>query len=197
MASSNANNSSRHTEQLAVCAIFTALLCVLAPVSIPIGPVPITLATFLILLSADLLGWKGSAAAVAAYLVLGFAGLPVFSNWQSGAAPLMGPTGGYLVGYLPMAILAGIFAAASWPLEEQGKRLAAAGLCAFGMVLGTACLYVLGTVWFCVLTGSTAAHALAVCVVPFLPLDALKIAGAAAAGLVLRPRLRQAGARNW
>ena len=169
MANSNANTSSRHTEQLAVCAIFTALLCVLAPVSIPIGPVPITLATFLILLSADLLGWKGSAAAVAAYLVLGFA----------------------------MAILAGIFAAASWPLEEQGKRLAAAGLCAFGMVLGTACLYVLGTVWFCVLTGSTAAHALAVCVAPFLPLDALKIAGAAAAGLVLRPRLRQAGVRNW
>ncbi len=174
---------------LALCAVFTALLCVLAPVAVPIGPVPITLATFFVLLAADLLGWKCATFAIAAYMLLGFAGLPVFSNFQSGAAPLMGPTGGYLIGYIPMGIVAGLIGEAA----NQRSGVASHVLRIGGMVLATAVLYLLGTVWFCFLTGSAVPHAMAVCVLPFLPGDALKIAAAAAVGEVVRRRLQLAG----
>ncbi len=174
---------------LALCAVFTALLCVLAPVAVPIGPVPITLATFFVLLAADILGWKCAAFAIAAYMLLGFAGLPVFSNWQSGAAPLMGPTGGYLIGYIPMGIVAGLGA-------EMANKCTGAlsyAMRIVGMVVATAVLYVFGTIWFCFLTGSTAVHAVAVCMLPFLPGDAMKITAAVAVGEVVRRRLQIAG----
>ncbi len=173
---------------LAACAVMTALLCVLAPFAIPVGPVPVTLATLLIYLSVELLGWKWGAASVAAYLLLGLAGLPVFSGYQGGAGPLFGPTGGYLVGYLPMAIIAGWCA-----LAAQGRSpVASAAIRLGGMILGTAALYALGTAWFCALSGNPLHTALAVCVAPFVPFDLVKMAAAVSIGVPVRRRLRQA-----
>ena len=97
-----------NTRRMALCALMAAVFCVLAPISIPIGPISITGGTLAIYLTAYLLGGAWGAAATLVYLLLGFAGLPVFSNYMGGAARLAGPTGGYLVGYLPMVLLAGL-----------------------------------------------------------------------------------------
>lgn len=177
---------------LAVCAVMTAALCVLAPLAVPIGPVPATLATFVICLSAGLLGWRKGTASVAAYLLLGLAGAPVFSGWQGGAGVLLGPTGGYLAGYVPLALLTGWAQDAARPLEERAGALPAAALRLAGMLAGTAALYALGTAWYCAQSGAPAGAALAVCVLPFLPADLVKTAAALGLGAVLRRRLGQA-----
>ena len=93
--------------QLTTCALMVALMCVLGPMSIPIGPVPISLTNFAIYLSLYLLDWKKGTISYFIYLLLGFAGLPVFSGFTGGVAKLAGPTGGYIVGFIPMAIIAG------------------------------------------------------------------------------------------
>ncbi len=173
---------------LAVCAVMTALLCVLAPFAVPVGPVPVTLATLLVYLSVELLGWKWGTAAVAAYLLLGLAGLPVFSGYQGGPGPLFGPTGGYLAGYLPMALIAGWTA-----LAAQGRSPAVSfAIHMGGMALGTAALYALGTAWYCVLSGNPLPVALGFCVTPFVPFDLVKMAAAVSIGAPVRRRLRQA-----
>ena len=87
-------NTGSKTRQLTLCAVMAAVMCVIAPISLPIGPISVTGGTFTIYLTACLLGpWRGLAA-TAAYLLTGFAGLPVFSNYMGGAGRLLGPTGG-------------------------------------------------------------------------------------------------------
>ena len=88
-------------------ALMAAILCLLCPISLPIGPVPLTLGTFAVCLCGGILGpWKATAA-VGIYLALGAAGLPVFSGWTGGIARLVNVTGGFLIGYLPCAVCAG------------------------------------------------------------------------------------------
>ncbi len=157
---------------LTLIALFSALLCIISSFSVPIGPVGITLATFGIYLSGAVLGWKRAGAAVAVYLLLGLVGLPVFSGFMGGVQRLAGPTGGYLVGYILCAVITGLLS------EKIGKAWGAA----LGMVLGTVALYAFGTAWFCIMSGSGLLSALSVCVIPFLPGDALKIALAAVLG---------------
>lgn len=157
-------------------ALFAALLCVVSPFGFNLGPIPITLCTFAVYLAAAVLGWKWGAAAVLVYLLLGAAGMPVFSNFGAGFAKIAGPTGGYLAGYLPCAIITGLFA-------DKFKKLWA---CAAGMALGTAVLYLLGTAWFCTVSGTELIKALGVCVIPFLPGDAVKIALASVLAVKLR-----------
>lgn len=164
---------------LVYCALFAALMAVLAQVSVPIGPVPISLATLGVMLCGLLLGWKYGLMAVAVYLLLGLAGAPVFAGLQGGAARLLGPTGGYLIGYLPYAALAG------WRgKEEKQAFLATCGK----LLLGTAVCYVLGTAWFMHQSGRAIGDSLTLCVLPFLPGDGVKIAVCA----LLHPRLKQA-----
>ena len=94
---------------LAAAAVVAAVLCVVGPWSIPIGPVPLSLATLIISLGVYVLGAKLAAASVLVYLLLGAVGLPVFSNYGAGLAKVAGPTGGYLVGYLALALVGGWF----------------------------------------------------------------------------------------
>ena len=185
-----------NTRQLALCAVMAAVMCVIAPVSLPIGPVSVTGGTLAIYLTAYLLGpWRGLAA-TAVYLLAGFAGLPVFSNYMGGAGRLLGPTGGYLVGYLPMMLLAGL--AAEYTLRcfgGQGKRdqVLALAITLPGMALATAVLYAFGTAWYCVQAGADLQAALAACVFPFIPFDLMKMALALLAGAPVRRRLERAG----
>ena len=81
-----------------LCALMTALLCILAPLSIPIGPVPVSLQTLILFFTIFLLGTKGTLLSYLVYLLLGCAGLPVFAGYAAGFGRLAGPTGGYLVG---------------------------------------------------------------------------------------------------
>ena len=96
------------TQQMALVAIMTALTCILAPFSLPIGPVPISLTNLVIYFSLYLLGWKLGTLSYVIYLLIGLVGVPVFSGFTAGPAKLFGPTGGYLIGFIPMAIIAGI-----------------------------------------------------------------------------------------
>ncbi len=167
------------TRKLVFCALFAALLAVLAQVQLPIGPVPISLATFGVMLCGLLLGWRYGALAVAVYILLGAIGAPVFAGLQGGAGRLAGPTGGYIIGYLPYAVLTGLNAPR---LQERFE-----GRCVL-LLLGTAVCYLLGTAWFMHATGRSLGESLTLCVLPFLPGDAAKIALAA----FLAPRLRKA-----
>ena len=185
-----------NTRQLTLCAVMAAVMCVIAPISLPIGPISVTGGTLTIYLTAYLLGpWRGLAA-TAVYLLAGFAGLPVFSNYMGGAGRLLGPTGGYLVGYLPMMLLAGFaadHALRRFDGQQKKERVLALTLPFLGMVLATAVLYAFGTAWYCVQAGVDIQTALDFCVFPFIPFDLMKIVLALLVGVPVRRRLEQAG----
>ena len=94
--------------QMAACAIMSALLCVLGPNSLPIGPIPISLTNLVIYLTVYILGAKGSVVSYLIYILLGAIGLPVFSGYQGGVGKIVGPTGGYLVGFIFIALIGGL-----------------------------------------------------------------------------------------
>lgn len=167
------------TRGLVFCALFTALIVLLSQLQLPIGPVPVSLATLGVMLCGLLLGWRYGALAVGAYILLGAVGVPVFAGFQGGAGRLLGPTGGYIIGYLFYALIAGL------NIPRLQERFW--GRCVL-LLLGTAVCYGLGTAWFMHMSGRTLAESLSLCVLPFLPGDAAKIALAA----FLAPRLRKA-----
>ena len=101
------SNTKLSVYQMAAAALMTAVLCVLGPLSIPIGPVPISLTNFVIYITLYLLGTKLGTLSYCIYLLLGTAGLPIFSGYSGGLAKLAGPTGGYLVGFIAMAVKIG------------------------------------------------------------------------------------------
>ena len=142
--------------QLAGCALFAALTAAAAQFSLPVGPIPVSLATFAVYLAGAVLGAKDGAASQAVYLLLG-------------AAALFGPTGGYLAGYVVCAWIIGA-------LGRKGGRAPRPLPLAASMLLGTAALYALGTCWFLFLTKRGLWESLALCVFPFLAGDAAKIA---------------------
>lgn len=161
-------------------AIFAAIICIAAPVSVQIGPIPITLATFAIYLAGAMLGGKRGMIAVIVYIMLGAVGLPVFSNFNGGFTALLGPTGGYIIGYIPLVLLTGVFS--DMNSKKHRKMIA-------GMLLGTAALYTFGTAWFMIMTQSTLGRALALCALPFIPGDALKIVCVSAIAIPLKSKL--------
>ena len=169
--------------QLSLSAVMTALVCVLGPVSFPIGPVPVSLTILPLLLTAWLLGTKGALVTTALYLLLGAFGLPVFSGYQGGFHKLAGPTGGYLVGFLLMVLIAGLF------MKLFKEKLVFSLL---GCVLGILAAYALGTAWFMIQMQCDLPYALTVCVLPFIPFDLAKTAIAAAVGIPVKKALKKA-----
>lgn len=186
--SETANNLNRKNKIyiLSTTAVMTAVTCVLAPMSIPIGPVPISFTNLAIYLSLYLLGWKMGTVSYLMYLLIGAIGVPVFSGFSGGLGKLLGPTGGYIIGFIPMAIISGLV------IEKYNNRI----FQFVAMVLGTAVCYALGTAWFCVIMDVGIAAALGMCVIPFIPGDIAKIILALMVGPVLRNRLRNAGFIN-
>ena len=168
------------TYQMSVTALMAAAMCVLGPLTVPIGAVPISLANFVICLTAWLLGPKFGTLSVAVYLFIGLVGVPVFSGYGAGIAKLAGPTGGYLVGYLLLAFIGGLF------IEKSKGQPVISGI---GLVLGDAACYVLGTIWFMVLTGLDLPTSLTYCVIPYLPGDVIKIALASLLTIQLDKRM--------
>jgi len=171
------------TREMTLIAVMAALLCIVGPLSISIGPIPLSLATFAVYLSGAVLGWKKGTAAVAIYLLIGMTGLPVFSGFSGGLQKLAGVTGGYLIGYLPCAWITGLAVPdsnSSAPVRPWALPLA--------MILGTAVLYIIGTAWFMLQTANPLPAALGMCVLPFLPGDAVKIIAAT----LIAPPVRRA-----
>ena len=167
------------TQQMALVAIMTALTCILAPFSLPIGPVPISLTNLVIYFSLYLLGWKLGTLSYVIYLLIGLVGVPVFSGFTAGPAKLFGPTGGYLIGFIPMAIIAGIV------IDKFSQRW----IQILGMIVGTAICYAFGTAWFSIQAAYTVSAGIAVCVITIIPADLIKMVIAMIIGPEIRKRL--------
>lgn len=181
------NTSSRFDiKQMALIGVMTAVICVIAPFSlnIPVSPVPISLGTLAIFFAIAVLGLKRGTISVLIYILLGLVGVPVFSNFTGGAAKLFGPTGGYIIGYIFLALICGFFVD-KWP-----KNIA---LHVLGMILGTAVCYLFGSAWLAYQASMTLPQALAAGVIPFIPGDLVKLAIAMLVAYPVRKRLVKAG----
>lgn len=171
------------TRQIAVIGMMTAVTCILAPFSLPIGPVPISLTNLAIYFSLYVLGAKYGCVSYLIYLLIGFVGVPVFSGFTSGPGKLLGPTGGYLIGFLPMALIAGILID-----KFISKRI----ICLLGMMIGTIVAYAFGTIWLANQAGMDWKAALMAGVIPFIPGDFAKMILAMIAGPQIRKQLVRA-----
>jgi biotin transport system substrate-specific component len=163
----------RTLQDVALVGGFSLLIALSAQVALPLPftPVPWTMQTLAVLLTGMLLGQRLGTLTLVAYLAEGLAGLPVFAPGVPGMARLLGPTGGYLIGFVVAAALVGALAQRGWDRKVWTTVLA--------MVLGNAVIYACGVSWMSVLL--PASDALALGMVPFLAGDAVKIALAAAA----------------
>jgi biotin transport system substrate-specific component len=160
----------RFVREALLLAAGTAFLALTARISVPLpfSPVPITGQTLGVLLVGALYGPRRGTATVLAYLAEGATGLPVFAAGRAGLPVLLGPTGGFLVGFLPAAAIAGL----------AGARRRAA-LRVVLLLLASVAVYACGVPWLMTVTGMTLPAALAAGALPFLPGDVLK-AGLAA-----------------
>lgn len=182
----NSTNKKNKIYFMCTYAIITALICIFAPMSIPIGIIPISLTNLILYFAIYILGTKGTLISYVVYLLLGLVGLPVFSGYQGGIAKLAGPTGGYLFGFIFMIIISGLS-------FEKSKGKFRIPFTLLGMVIGTAVAYLFGTIWFIVQMDCTFAYACSVCVFPFIPFDLIKIVVAAILGLAVRKPLIHQG----
>lgn len=171
-------------QQLAVIGVMAAVICILAPFSIPIGVVPISFTNLAVYIAIYVLGSRKGTISYLIYLLIGLVGVPVFSGFTSGPGKLFGPTGGYLIGFAFMALISGIF------IDRFSNKMY---LCFVGMVLGTAVCYLLGTIWLAYQAGLSFQSALAAGVVPFIPGDLIKIVIATIIGPQMRKALNKAG----
>ncbi len=166
----------------AFASLLAALTAVGAYISIPIGPVPIVLQNLFVYLTGLLLGSRWGMMGIAAYLLAGAVGLPVFAGGKGGIGHLIGPTGGYLLGYLPAVAIIGIVTE-----KTAGKLLF--GLAA--LVAATVAIYTCGVTWLSIVTGMTLFQSLLVGMLPFLIGDAVKIAAALFIARSLRPIIQK------
>lgn len=172
------------TAKLTFMALMAAVLCVLAPISLSVGAVPVSVATFVIYVMVYIIGYKYAVASVGLYILIGLTGLPVFSGYIGGLSRLAGPTGGYIIGYIFMAFVGGCL------LEKIGRKYLQAII---SYVAATVVLYVFGTIWYVVISGSDMWGALVVCVFPFLIFDFVKIIAGVLVGSKMRNILLKSG----
>lgn len=170
--------------QITFMALMAAVTCILGPLSVPIGQIPISLTNLVIYFTVYVLdAWAGTGS-YCIYLILGAVGLPIFSGFAGGLGKLLGPTGGYLIGFIFMALIGGLV------IELTHRNI---WLTMIGWVVGTAVAYLFGTIWFVYLMKCSVAYALTVCVFPFIVFDVIKIVIATLLGKTVRIALTKAG----
>ena len=169
------DNQKIRTKQMVLIALMTAVTCVLGPLSIPLpfSPVPISLTNFAIFLAIFVLGMKSGTISFIIYLLLGALGVPVFSSFRGGLQVLAGPTGGYLIGFIFLALIMG------FALDHFNRKLVPTII---GMIIGMAVCYAFGTVWLAKLLSLSFKEGLMMGVIPYLAGDAAKIIIAAIVG---------------
>ena len=157
--------------QLCFMALMAAVTCILAPLSIPIGPIPISLTNLVVYFTVYVIGLKAGTCSYCLYVLLGVVGLPVFSGYVGGPAKIAGPTGGYVI-------------------EKTNRNMV---LVIIAWIVGTMVDYALGTAWFAYVQHCTVGYALKVCVYPFIVFDLIKIVAATFLGKAVRYALVKAG----
>ena len=171
------------TKDLVLTALFAALTAVLAQIQLPIGPVPFNLAVFGAFLAGMLLAPAWAAASMGVYMLLGAVGIPVFAGFMGGPAVLLGETGGYVIGYIFIALATALAVKRSGKLPVIGAAMLAGLLVCYGF----------GTAWFMAVTGADLVSALGWCVLPFIVPDVCKGVLACVLGRLLAGRLAKAG----
>lgn len=163
----------RKTKNVAKTALVVALMCVCAWVSVPFGVVVFTLQTLGAMIALQALGGTGGIVAIVIYLLLGAVGLPVFSSFGGGFGVLLGPTGGFLFGFL--------FGGAAYLCSERifgkNKRGRIVGLCSFLFVC-----YIFGCGYYALGYGVGLKEAVTVCVLPYVVPEIVKLCLAVAVG---------------
>lgn len=155
---------------LAYSGTFIALIAAGSWISIPLPPVPLTLQTLFVLLAGVVMK-RYAAVPVGLYILLGAANLPVFHNGTAGLGVLLGPTGGFLVGFIPAAFIVGL----AYERESPNIRVA-------GLIAATGAIYLLGVVWLAWSASIPLLQAILLGVAPFLIGDVLKAAAAYSIG---------------
>lgn len=167
---------------LCLCGLFAALTAVFSWLSIPIGTVPIALTHISIFLAAGLLGtWYGTASQIV-FVLIGAAGVPVFTGFNGGLGVIVGPRGGFLFGYIVTAFVTGLL------IDRLGAKVWALTL---AMVAGWVCTYGMGVPWIAWQTQTGLLPSLSAYCLPFLPGDAAKTALCVILIGRLRPILRR------
>jgi len=148
---------------------FSIVTALCAQIAFWIGPVPITGQTFAVLLAGALLGSKRGALSQLTYLGIGALGAPVFAGWMGGPGVLLGPTGGYLLGFVAAAFVVGFLAERGWDRRFWSMALA--------MLTGNTVIYVFGLSWLAFWLASFAPESsvLAAGLYPFIPGDLIKL----------------------
>ena len=172
-------------QNLTGTALMAAILCIIGPVMIPVGVIPLSLANMVVYLIILLLGKRKAGISVVIYLLLGAVGIPVFSGFGAGIGIIFGPTGGYLIGYLVLCWISGTILEKIYlngkrrnekNIEQKKKeKCNKMGKELLSLVAGTVGLYFWGTCWLMFQANMSFASALAVGVVPFLVFDIIKM----------------------
>lgn len=152
------------SKEVSLVALFSALTAVGGFISIPFYPVPLTLQVFFVLLSGAILGKRLGALSQIIYLALGAIGAPVFHNFTGGVGILLGPTGGFLFGFIPGAFIAGLFYE---KFDNNKIRL-------LGLIVSLIPIYLIGVLWLSFITGMSLEKAFIVGGIPFIPGDIVK-----------------------
>ena len=169
-------------KQLTLVGLMTAIICILGPFAlyIPISPVPISFGTLAIYFVVTVLGLQLGTLSVVIYILLGMTGIPVFTGYIGGPERLFGPTGGYIIGYIFLALIYG-YCIDKWKSRSLPSII--------GSILGTAVLYLFGSLWLAFQAGYTLPQAFLAGVIPYIPGDAIKIILAVSIGHPIRKRL--------
>ncbi len=176
--------SKEKLKRMVIISLFAAIMCIFAPFIIPVGVMPLSLSTFVLYLTAVILG-KTAVFPILVYILIGAVGLPVFSGGVGGLERLFGPTGGFIFGYIPCAVISGIIAS-----KAKNNKM----LCFIGILAGTMIMYLIGVPWMVAFLGTKSIDAafsvIAVNVLPFVPVDIIKMILAVVLGYSIQKRVK-------
>lgn len=169
---------------IVITALMAALIAVCSFIAIPVGAVPVTLQTFAVFVCAGILGKNRGAVSILVYILLGIAGIPVFSGFQSGLSVLTGPAGGYIIGFIPAVFVSGLI------MQKTDRKIP---FTFASFLAGLLICYICGMLWYVYVfsSGETDfASAFAVCIQPYIIPDVIKLILAAVVSQAVRKRMK-------
>ncbi|MBP2650985.1 MAG: BioY protein [Firmicutes bacterium] len=181
-------NEQTEITKLTYSAFFAALTAVMSFIAIPLPftPVPIVCQNLAVMLTGSILSARQAGWSMLIYLLLGAVGIPVFAGFSGGMGVILGPTGGFLISYLPAVILIAL-------LKGASNQFWVLGLANF--IGGIGVVYLVGVPWLSVVTGMDLQKALIVGALPFIPGDVVKVVAATIIGAAVNKRLQKVRAR--